>query len=595
MPLFSHASKNGIDDEKVSDSPQQDTSDARLEELGYKPQFHRDMSLFGVLGISFCAIGILTGMSSAFQTGLFSGGPLGLFWGWNICSLFMFFIALSLAEICSAYPTMGGLYFWVCRMKPDSPFLGFCTGWIYCIAMIFTGISGNLSSALYISSLASMSPSAPQLTRWQITFVAWGVLILSGIINTFGTKAINWMSKINLWWTICGTGILVGVLLGTTDGDKNSAKFVFTDYENFTGYSSRGFVVLLGFLQAVYTLEGCETAAQLAEETTRAAILSPLAILSSIVGSYIIGLAYLLSLLFCLRNISRRKLSILCLVVVGVAQFMAAVTAFTASSRLFYALARDDGTGRFGKRWFMKLNRYQAPWVGVWLSVFVGCAIVCAYIGSVVAFNAILSSAAISVMLSYMMPILIRVFWFETSLPERGPFTLGRFSFPINLASFLFSLFVSVLFILPTAHPVTSTNMNYAIVAIGGIIVLVGIAWFAWGRQSFKSRRRVIIENELRMLRIRGAGKLDWLGYRTIIDFGAKYRLSNLNRQWPKCTLTYLCIMEIPLDLSSISSKTLVETKQTMKASIVIIQTIRYPSFHSTGRARELDIAQAPT
>ena len=59
-------------------------SDQRLRELGYKSEFRRDMSLFGVLGISFCAIGILTGMSSAFQTGLFSGGPLGLFWGWNV-------------------------------------------------------------------------------------------------------------------------------------------------------------------------------------------------------------------------------------------------------------------------------------------------------------------------------------------------------------------------------------------------------------------------------------------------------------------------------------------------------------------------------
>jgi hypothetical protein len=60
------------------------SSDTRLQELGYKSEFRRDMSFFGVLGISFCAIGILTGMSSAFQTGLFSGGPLGLFWGWNV-------------------------------------------------------------------------------------------------------------------------------------------------------------------------------------------------------------------------------------------------------------------------------------------------------------------------------------------------------------------------------------------------------------------------------------------------------------------------------------------------------------------------------
>ena len=67
-----------------SDAPVNAVSDERLRELGYKAEFRREMSLFGVLGISFCAIGILTGMSSAFQTGLFSGGPLGLFWGWNV-------------------------------------------------------------------------------------------------------------------------------------------------------------------------------------------------------------------------------------------------------------------------------------------------------------------------------------------------------------------------------------------------------------------------------------------------------------------------------------------------------------------------------
>lgn len=69
----------------VDAPPEVIISDNRLHELGYQTAFRREMSLFGVLGISFCAIGILTGMSSAFQTGLFSGGPLGLFWGWNVC------------------------------------------------------------------------------------------------------------------------------------------------------------------------------------------------------------------------------------------------------------------------------------------------------------------------------------------------------------------------------------------------------------------------------------------------------------------------------------------------------------------------------
>ncbi|VDB96698.1 unnamed protein product [Peniophora sp. CBMAI 1063] len=476
--------------------------DERLRALGYAPQFRREMSLYGVLGISFCAIGILTGMSSAFQTGLFSGGPLGLFWGWNICSLFMFLIALSLAEICSAYPTMGGLYFWVCKMKPDAPFLGFSTGWLYTIAMNFTGTSGNLSTALYIACLAEIG-TGRTLSRVEIAAIAWGINILSGIINTVGTKAIGRMSAFCVWWTLGGTVLIVVALLVKAP-TKNTGSFVFTDLENFTGWESKGFVVLLGFLQAVYTLEGCETAAQVAEEAVDAARLAPIAVVGSIAGSWLIGLAYLLALLFSIQSIAAvqastlalpiaqlyldavgRALALTCIAVVMLAQFMAAVTAFTASSRLYYALARDNAVPQALRGPFMALNRTQAPYVGVWLSVLVGCAISCAYIGSAIAFNAILSSAAIAVMLSYLQPIIIRVFW-PSAMQERGPFTLGRWSWTVNVLSMLFTVFVCVLFVLPTARPVTAQNMNYAIVAVGGIIVLVVLAWFGWGRHSFK-------------------------------------------------------------------------------------------------------------
>ena len=75
-------------------------SDQRLRELGYRNDFRRDMSVLGVLGLSFCAVGILTGMSSAFQTALFSGGPLGLFWGWNV--------SVCLCVLCRCGVVIGG-------------------------------------------------------------------------------------------------------------------------------------------------------------------------------------------------------------------------------------------------------------------------------------------------------------------------------------------------------------------------------------------------------------------------------------------------------------------------------------------------------
>ncbi|KAK1234512.1 polyamine transporter tpo5, partial [Marasmius sp. AFHP31] len=469
-------------------------SDKRLLELGYKPEFRREMSLFGVLGISFCAIGILTGMSSAFQTGLFSGGPLGLFWGWNICSLFMLFIALSQAEICSALMDL------LNRHDPHRNLRKPQVRNSSTYFLVTNNPNAHASTALYLASLAEVGQGRI-LTRVEIAAIAWGVNIASGIINTIGTKAIGRMSNFNIWWTLAGTFVLVVTLLVKSPA-KNSASFVFTDFENFTGWESKAFVVLLGFLQAVYTLEGSETAGQVAEEAKRAELLAPIAVVASIVGSWLIGLAYMLALLFSVQSIPSiqatsyaipiaqlyydavgPKLTLMCLTFVGLAQFMAAVTAFTASSRLFYALARDDAFP--AKKAYMSLNRFQAPYVGVWTSVLVGCVISCAYIGSPIAFNAILSSAAIAVMLGYLQPIIIRVFW-PSALTVRGPFHLGRWSWAINAAGFAFTVFVCILFVLPTSHPVNENNMNYAVVSVGGVILIVALTWLFWGRHRFR-------------------------------------------------------------------------------------------------------------
>jgi amino acid transporter len=139
-----------------------------------------------------------------------------------------------------------------------------------------------------------------------------------------------------------------------------------------------------------------------AEEAVRAEILAPLGVVGSIAGSWLIGLAYLLSLLFAVQDIASvqatkfaipiaqlfydavgPKLTQVCLLVVMISQVMAAITTFTASSRLFYALARDNAFPL--KKQFMTLNRFQAPYWGVWTSVLIACLLSCAYIASAIA------------------------------------------------------------------------------------------------------------------------------------------------------------------------------------------------------------------
>ena len=54
-------------------------------------------------------------------------------------------------------------------------------------------------------------------------------------------------------------------------------------------------------------------------------------------------------------------------------------------------------------------------------------------------------------------------------------------------------MFICVLFVLPTASPVTKLDMNYAIVAIGGVVLLVALVWIAWGRHNFSGPMQTLM------------------------------------------------------------------------------------------------------
>jgi amino acid transporter len=79
--------------------------ETRLEGLGYKQELTRSLSRLTNYGTNLSVVSISSGM--------ITGGPAVMVWGWITVSLLTFFIAAGMAEICSAYPTAGGLYFWI--------------------------------------------------------------------------------------------------------------------------------------------------------------------------------------------------------------------------------------------------------------------------------------------------------------------------------------------------------------------------------------------------------------------------------------------------------------------------------------------------
>ena len=124
-----------------------------LAEQGYKQELNREWSLIHNFGVSFSIISVVTGITTLFEYGLTTGGPGVMSVGWIVVSFFTTFVAASMAEIVSAYPSCGGPYYWASLLAPNqelAAFFSWITGWFNFVGQfaVTTGITfgcANLS------------------------------------------------------------------------------------------------------------------------------------------------------------------------------------------------------------------------------------------------------------------------------------------------------------------------------------------------------------------------------------------------------------------------------------------------------------------
>jgi amino acid transporter len=64
-----------------------------------------------VFGIAFSIMGLLPSIASTLAYSIPSG-PAGMVWSWFLASMFIFIVGLAMADLGSAMPTSGGLYWY---------------------------------------------------------------------------------------------------------------------------------------------------------------------------------------------------------------------------------------------------------------------------------------------------------------------------------------------------------------------------------------------------------------------------------------------------------------------------------------------------
>ena len=128
--------------------PAASTDEQRLHELGYAQELRRRMSGFSNFAVSFTIISILSGCLTLYYFGMNTGGPAIIVWGWPIVGIMTLLVGLAMAEVCSSFPTAGGLYYWAAKLARPG-----------------TGRPGPGSPAGSTSSARSRSPRASTSAR----------------------------------------------------------------------------------------------------------------------------------------------------------------------------------------------------------------------------------------------------------------------------------------------------------------------------------------------------------------------------------------------------------------------------------------------
>ncbi|KAG1152130.1 hypothetical protein G6F37_008059 [Rhizopus arrhizus] len=486
--------------------------EALLARLGYKQDLSRQLSVFSNFAISFGCCSVLSGLLPMWGTTLVNGGTSVSIWGYLVVALLTLTIGSSLAEICSAFPTTGGLYFWTAQLSDSEwvPFMCWIVGYFNWLSLSVAICASDLGMAQFLVSAISITHPDFQSTPAIDYGIFIAILTIHGFMNILPVRYTGIINNLSVWWHVMGILfiVLVGLLLTP---NKPSASFAFGQTYNGTGQSSTTFAWLIGLLQAQFTLNGYDTAAHVSEETKSAQRGSPMGIVMAIAISAVAGTVLMTACAFMIQDFDRQILNpktsmaitqvfldgvglgwtMWFLVIVLVAMYFAGAAVIVGSSRQTYAFARD-GAMPFSK-WLTKLTDHKVPAHAVWFNIAFAAILGIPYLFSDVAFETIVSINTIAASISYFIPIWLRITMARGRF-QKGPFNLGRFSIPCGILACIWILFTSTLFILPTEYPITPENMNFAIIPFVFVIGLSTLAYLVSGRKWFTGPVRNVDE-----------------------------------------------------------------------------------------------------
>ncbi|WVR04519.1 hypothetical protein IAU60_001523 [Kwoniella sp. DSM 27419] len=473
------------------DTPRTRRDDARLEDLGYRPELKRAFTSWETFGVAFSIMGVVPSIASTIFYNLPYGGPVGMVWGWLISAILILFVGLAMGELASSMPTSGGLYFWTHRLSPPKyrNFLAWMVG--------YNSLLGNISAVSSLAwACAGIIFAAASLHNPDFTATAGmqfglyvGILIACGAFCAYCTELFARLQTPSVMLNVALALVTIIGLPIARRSELNTAAFTFGGFVNLTGWPG-GFAFLLSFLAPVWTICSFDCAVSLSEEASNAATAVPQAIVGAIGSAGVLGTVILLILSLTMGpdvaaindDALGQPLAAIYLQAFGqkgslaiwsfmcIAQLSMTSSLILPSSRQAFAFARD-GALPFSKFLYHIDSYTGTPVRTVWLVIGAAIPLGALCFADPVnysAINAIFTLAILGPYVAYAIPIGSKLLWGrDTFVP--GPWYLGRFSRICGIIAVTWMTFAIVLFSFPADVNPDAGSMNYACLVAGGV------------------------------------------------------------------------------------------------------------------------------
>ena len=498
---------------------QQDIRD--LHGLGYAQELFRTMGGFSNFAISFSIISILTGAVILYNLGLTLAGPAAVGIGWPLVTVFTLLVAAGMAEIASAYPTAGGLYYWASKLRNKD--WGWWTAWLNLGGQVSIVAGINYSAAFYLTATiinpilgGTFDPAADTIGVQNAIWVTGILIFIEILFNVAGTKIVAFMNDLSVWWHIFFVAAIAAALFLFGSQPTHDLGFLFqvspgTDADGNVWSSVVPFGVAgafaLSLLQAQWTYTGYDASAHVAEETVQARTASAWGVFMSVavsaVAGYVVlvaltlkmtdpadvlansggyGVAYILG-----QNLGDAFGSLGSLLAIGVAFAMTfcGFSSIASAGRMLFAFSRDDGLP--GSKWLKHVSpRFRTPSNSViaisvlsWLLILLVYVLTKALGGDPLFLIGGITSVS-TVLLYWAYGVVI---WLgmrgDQSWRARQTWSLGRWSRPMAWLAIIWIVLFSPVFLYPFALNPASW------VIVLAFMVILAVYFFGWARSRF--------------------------------------------------------------------------------------------------------------